>query len=81
MPHFAGLGPFGKLDFRNQRRLDPGRHGFILYLCRKWRLGGFERRELTMKLLQSFMAEACADMADIPPARALQKMAAFALEP
>ena len=68
MPHLAGARPLCKLHLRNELRLDPGRDGFVLHFLAERRLRGLQLDEFAVQLFEVFVAEACADMADIAPA-------------
>jgi hypothetical protein len=69
MPHFSFRRPFGEFHLGNQFWLDPGGDSlFIPNLCGKGRFRSLQLDELAIQLLQGFMAEARANMADIAPA-------------
>src|SRR5207248_2235133 len=67
LAQLALTGPLGELHFRDQRRTHPSRDLLILHLRGKGRLCSLEPRELAVKLFENLVAEAGADVADVPP--------------
>src|SRR4051812_44509645 len=67
LAQLALAGPLREFHFRDQRRTHPGRNPLILHLAREGRLGCLEPHELAVKLFENLVAEAGADVADVPP--------------
>src|ERR1700709_1184446 len=73
MPHFSFRRPLGEFHLGHQLWLNPGGDSFILNLCGKGRFRSLQLDELAIQLLQRFIAEARANMADIAPAIVLSQ--------
>src|SRR6185312_15650398 len=67
LAQLALAGPLGELHFRDQRRMHPGRDLLILHLGWERGLACLEPHELAVKLFENLVAEAGADMTDVPP--------------